>query len=241
VKIAAESLLAPLRQRLLPAVAILLLMLAGCAHRGPVLPPYQESPLESLSSSVSLSVSTPAGVRNGNGHLLYRRPDSFRLVMLTPFGSVALDSYAIGPRLTLLIPAKALAYSGTADELPDRAGIEGWRLLRWVVDGDPFRLPAGPNRLEREDPLLGKVTARYDEEGLLAGKETATGERAEYGDYRIVDGIPFPGRLAIFDRLGGRITVEFDEPELNRPLEDDAFTPRLEGFTVLPLTEFPGT
>jgi hypothetical protein len=227
--------------RRLPALT-LLLTLTGCAHRGPVLPPYQEEvPIDSISSAVSLSVSTPVGGSGGSGHLLYRRPDSFRLVVLNPFGSVALDSYAVGSRITFLIPSKNLAYSGTTDELAGRAGMQGWRLLRWVVSGDPLRIPAGPARRERDDPLLGKVTARYDEDGLLAEKGTASGDQAEYGDYRVVDGIPFPGRIAISDAHGGRVTVEFDEPELNRPLEEDAFTPRLEGITTLPLTEFSGS
>jgi hypothetical protein len=118
--------------------------------------------------------------------------------------------------------------------------MEGWRLLRWVVDGDPFRIVEGPALLERSDPLLGKVTVRYDGDGLLTEKQTGNGDRAGYGDYRTVDGIAFPGRLTISDHQGGQVTVEFDEPEVNRPLADDAFTPLLEGVTLLPLTEFKG-
>ena len=32
-----------------------------------------------------------------------------------------------------------------------------------------------------------------------------------------------------------RVRLTLDEPEVNTPLEDAAFTPRLDGFTMLPL------
>jgi hypothetical protein len=228
--------------RWLQLLAVLALtVLTGCAHTAPPLPPFQDGVvLETISSAITLSVKSPEGSIGGSGYLLYRRPDSFRLVMLTPFGTTALDSYAVGSRLTFLVPSRSVAYVGDADELPRRAGMEGWRLLRWVVDGDPLRIPAGPARLERNDPLLGTVSARYDADGLLAEKQTGEGDRAVYADYRVVDGIPFPARLTVNDRHGGEVRVEFDEPELNRPLAEDAFTPLLQGLTPLPLTEFKG-
>lgn len=221
--------------------ALLLLALTGCAHTRPDLPAYdKEAEVRTLSSAVTLSVRTAAGGIGGNGYLLFQQPDSFRLVMLTPFGTPAIDSYAVGSRLTFLIPSRNMGYSGTVDELPDRAGMEGWRLLRWVLAGDPLRIATGPALLEHNDPLLGKVSVRYDEDGLLLEKLTEAGDRAFYSDYRTADGIPFPGRLTVHDRHGGQATVEFEEPELNRPLADDAFSPKLESLTILPLQEFKG-
>jgi hypothetical protein len=162
------------------------------------------------------------------------------MVMLTPFGTPAIDSYAVGSRLTFLVPSRQMAYAGTVNDLPDQAGMEAWRLLRWVVDGDPLRIPTGPAMLERDDPVLGTISSRYDEDGLLLEKQTEAGDRAFYSDYRSAGDIPFPGRLTIHDRHGGQATIEFEEPELNIPLADNAFSPNLDGVTILPLQEFKG-
>jgi hypothetical protein len=52
--------------------------------------------------------------------------------------------------------------------------------------------------------------------------------------------VPFPGVIEFTDRNGLRVKVTFDEPEINKPLEDTALTPNLEGVTILPLANFKG-
>lgn len=218
------------------ALVLMVALLSGCATVPPPLPPHRlDVALETLSSPVTLSVHSDKGGLSGSGHLLYRRPDSFRLVLLTPFGTTAFDLCAVGDRITFLLPAKGVAFSGMVDELPRKAGFDGWRLLKWVLAGDPLARQGGAATMERLEPELGPVTVVYGADGLLAEKRTDAGDRISYSEFGVVAQMALPFRLEIVDRQGGRASLELEEPELNSVLEEGAFSPPLEGMTVLPL------
>lgn len=74
-------------------LALLILTTLGCATapkpREPFIP---GATVETLASGISLSVTSLEGSTGGTGYLLYRRPDSFHVVMLTPFGTTAWSS-----------------------------------------------------------------------------------------------------------------------------------------------------
>lgn len=215
-------------------------LVAGCATV-----PQLQAPLvagatvETLAATVSLSVRTPDGSTGGNGYLLYRRPDRFHLVMLTPFGTTALEFFAAGERITVLLPSKGHAYVGTFADLPTKGGLQGWRMMQWVVEGDPLYLPAAAGRTEERADEGGATLTTYGPDGLLERKRSSRGEVA-YRNYRSLDGVPFPGLVEFSDNHGVRVKISFDDPEVNTPLDEAALTPVLEGMTVIPLADLKG-
>jgi len=218
-----------------------LLVAAGCAGVPIARPAYiAGAVVETLVAEVTVTVHSPDGNIGGNGYLIYRRPDRFHLVMLTPFGTSALEFFAAGDRITLLIPSKGVAYLGTFDDLPERQGLQGWRMMRWVVDGDPLFSPGVTGRVERVGPGGRTGTATYGPDGLLEQKISPDGEQVLYRDYRSVEGVPFPAQVEFSDPRGTRVTIVFEGPEINRPVEDAALTPNLEGVTILPLASLKG-
>jgi len=222
-------------------LAILVLATFGCAGvpkpREPFLP---GATVETLAASVALSVKTPEGSSGGTGYLLYRRPDRFHLVMLTPFGATALEFFVRDDRVTVLFPAKGVAYVGSFRDLPARGGLRGWRMMRWVLEGDPFFLPGTPETVERTDAEGRATVALYDGAGFLQRKSSVDGE-AIYRDYQSVGGVPFPTVIEFRDPQGVRVRITFDEPEVNGPVDDAALTPNLEGVTLIPLADLRGT
>lgn len=194
--------------------------------------------VETLQSPVSVSVKTASRSMGGRGYLIFKRPDRFHLAVLSPFGPTLADIYSDGERLTCVVPGRQAAYSGRIEELPDGHGLRAWAMLRWVVERTPVAGPA----LEQENVNGAGVRERlfYNDQGLLERKVTEEGDQVAYRDYRNVAGVPFPESIELANRWGDTVRIVFDEPEVNRPVDDVALTPRLEGVTVLPLGEFRG-
>lgn len=219
-------------------LSLLFLLLTSCVPlRKQALVYDAGSSLDSLSASVSLSLRSRGGSLSGSGLMVYRRPDRFHFVMLSPFGSTLLEAFALGERLTLVYPSQALAFSGRFDELPDGSSMEGWRLLRWVMDAQPAASPLNGS-VERDGGAAGPESVTY-ESGLVTAKRTSRGDRVRYDDYSLVNGVPLPGRLEVNTSSGDRINLAYDDPEVNGPLDDALFTPRLDGLRVLPLALLP--
>jgi len=111
-------------------------------------------------------------------------------------------------------------------------------MMRWVVEKTPV---AGPS-LERENVNAAGVQERlfYDAQGLLERKETMEGEKVVYRDYRNVEGVAVPESVELTNRQGDSVRISFEEPEVNRPVDEAALTPRTEGMTLLPLSDFYG-
>ena len=227
--------------RILYTLPLLFLLLAGCAT-APKAPPVFRvgATVETLTASIGLSVKTPAGGTGGNGYLVYKKPDRFRMVMLTPFGTTALDFSASGDNVSLAIPSRGTAYTGSFADLPERNGLQAWRLMQWAVEGDPLFDVERAGNTVRSEVGGRKSLAFYNDTGLLERKLTEEGSEVRYLDYQSIDGVPFPSAIEFNDARGARVKITFKEPEINQPLEDGALSPHLEGLDVLPLTEFRG-
>lgn len=217
---------------------LLSLLVSACATvpKALVFPPG--SLVETLSTAVSLSVQSSAGSVGGHGYLVYRRPDQLHLVVLSPFGTTLLEAFALGERITIVYPSQGMAYTGRFDELPDASSLQGWRLMRWVMDADPSDQPGKTGSIDR--PLLqgGRESVTYHS-GLVTEKSTPAGDRVYYGDYELVNGVPLAEELIILNAREDRIRLKLEEPEVNGSLDATVFTPRLEGLTVLPLSDLP--
>lgn len=213
---------------------------AGCATvPKPVLPPTPGKEVETLQSPIVISVKTPEKSTGGRGYLIFKHPDRFHLVILSPFGLTLFEVFSDGERITCIIPSKNSAYSGLISELPDRGGLRSWGMMRWVVARPKFFGPVTGSR-ESMTPDGRKELVYFDEQGFLQRKVTEDGDQVVYGDYRNVNGVAFPGTIELSDWRGNTVKITFDEPEVNEPVEDAALTPDMDGIAVLPFTEFKG-
>lgn len=220
---------------------LLFVLLAGCATAPK--PPLVFRPgatVETLTAGINLSVKTPTGGTGGNGYLLYRKPDQFRMVMLTPFGTTALEFIASGDHVVIAIPSRGNAYTGTFADLPERNGLQAWRLMQWAVEGNPLYDPDRRGTTVRGELGPRHTLAMYDDNGLLQRKLTEDGNEVLYQEYQSIDGVPFPSVIEFNNPNGARVKITFKEPDINQPLQEGALSPNLEGLTVLPLAEFRG-
>lgn len=217
-----------------------LLLLTSCATVAA--PPVNYRPgavVETLSSAVSLSIRTSDSSMGGSGYLVFRRPDQLHLVVLSPFGTTMMEAFAIGDRITLVYPSRSTAYVGRFDELPDKGGLQGWRLMRWVMDADPHEDYRFGGTVSRVNKLGFPEKVTY-ENGLVTSKESPAGDRVRYGRYSAVNGVPVAAELDLRNGRDDLIRITLDEPEINTPLEDAVLVPHLDGLTVLPLSAIQG-
>ncbi len=224
--------------RLLPY--LLFLLLAACTTTHPVL---QNSPMvpgavvDTISSTVTLSLHSTERNLSGRGVMVYRRPDQLRLIMLSPFGTTVMEAQVMGDRLTLSYPASGVAYQGRIDELPASAsGQRGLALLRWVLESDP---PAGaPYNGEVEHATSRGAMERISmRDGQVVEKDLPSGERVRYRNRTVLAGVQIPLELQMENADGARIRLTLEDPEVNTPLEDKVFSIPLQGMRVLPLSE----
>ncbi|HEX9023481.1 MAG TPA: outer membrane lipoprotein LolB [Geobacteraceae bacterium] len=215
------------------------MIFAGCATAPKVQVPFRQgATVETVTATVSIAVKAPQGSTGGHGYLLYQRPDRFHLVMLTPFGTTALETFSSDDRLTILIPSKGVAYAGSFAEMPDNSPLRGWRMIKLMAVDQPLYDPQKKGSVEKS--AGGKVTSFYGASGLLERKKFATGEEVFFRDYQSVEGVPFPTVIEFTDCNGSRVKITFDEPEINKPVESAALTPNLDGITILPLASIRG-
>jgi hypothetical protein len=220
---------------------LIVLALSACATvPKPVEPVKPGREVETLQSVVSLSVKNAAHSMGGNGYLIFKRPDRFHLVVLAPFGVTAMEVYVNGEHVTCLVPSKQTAYTGSFADLPERNALKGWSMMRWVVENPPAASGSDGGEREhiREDGR--KEFLLFDARGLLERKSNEEGDQIIYSNYREISGVAFPVTIEMLDRQGNAVKVAFDEPEINQPVADAALVPNLEGFTVLPITDFRG-
>jgi len=222
------------------ALLLPLLLLSACATiTTPSLDYRPGAVVETLSSAVSLSVHAVDSSMAGNGYLVFRRPDQLHLVVLSPFGTTVMEAFALGDRITLVYPSKSTAFSGSFDELPDKGGLQGWRLMRWVMEADPGADKTVSETVERISKLGFSEKVTY-EHGLVVSKENQAGDHVYYGKYALVNGVPLAAELDLRNNREDRLRIVLDEPEVNTPLEDAVFVPNLDGLTVLPLSAIQG-
>ena len=219
---------------------LIVLLFSGCAAapKPPLTGLIPGKEMETLQSAVNVSVTTADRSLSGHGFLIFRRPDRFHLVILSPFGSPLLEVYSAGERFTCLVPSRHTGYSGLIDELPARDGLKAWSLMRWVVE---WPSSEGASRTRANITRAGKrELLTFDERGLLEQKLTEEGDRVVYGEYHVLDGIPFPELIELTDNRGDRVKIVLEDPELNRPVADAALIPALGGIKILPFSEFRG-
>ncbi len=194
--------------------------------------------LETLTAAVSVVLKGPEKSLGGRGYLVYRKPDRFHIVLLSPFGLTLLEVFSAGENLTCLIPSKGVAYTGRIIDLPDREGLRSWGMMRWVVDSPP---PSGPS-LYRDHLTAEGVREKvfYDGQGLVIRKESENGDQVSFLDYTVVNGVPVAEVIEIASATGERVRLTFSDPEVNQPVEDAMLKPDLTGVKLLPFSAFKG-
>ena len=221
-------------------LCIATLLLAACSTPRPPLDMSKLVPgtsLDTISSSVSISFSSPEKSVSARGVMVYQQPDKLRLVVLTPFGTTALEAFMVGDHLTLLHASKGVAFSGPVSQIPADVGQRGWGMMRWVLASS---LPSDKDGVYQRPWQEGTeaVTVR---DGLLVEKKLTTGEKVTYDRHAVVAGLVLAEELVMENAEGDRIRLLLEEPEVNVALPDNAFVPRLEGLRLLPLSELKGS
>lgn len=217
---------------------VLLSLSSGCATNRIALDYTPGVVVETLSSAVSLSIHATDRSMGGHGYLVFRRPDKLHLVVLSPFGTTMLEAFALGEQITLVYPSRMTAYVGRFDQLPEKGGLQGWHLMRWVMDADPGDKDQN-GTVERlgAQGFMEKVTF---ENGLVVSKTSSGGDQVYYENYAVVNGVPVAGVVEMRNDRDDRVRLVLDEPEVNAPLDAAALTPQLDGMTILPLSAIQG-
>jgi hypothetical protein len=229
--------------RVLSGIALwaLLLLAAGCASAPKTQVPFKAgATVETLAAAVSISIKAPRVSTGGRGYMLFQRPDRFHLVMLTPFGTTAMETFSAADRLTIIIPSRGLAYSGTFSDIPAESPLQGWRMIRLMAADESFFAPEKGGSVEKRSGAMGETTSYYGGSGLKEKEVFSGGEELFFRDYISAAGVPFPGVIEFSGLNGSRVKVTFNEPEINGPLDESALVPNLEGITLLPLASFKG-
>jgi outer membrane lipoprotein-sorting protein len=191
--------------------------------------------LEAFSSNASLSYSSPDRSLSGSGVLMYRKPEQIRAVILSPFGSVLQEVYVSGKLVTIIDSGNGVALSGSSADLPVKGDFSGWRYIHWLVEIDP------PDPSRRTETIarfnrFGQSEQAVFENGLLIAKSTDAGGCVRYGNYRSVQGVAFPLEITYKSGAGETFTIRFEDPEINPPFAEGAFTPNLGKLRMYPLS-----
>jgi len=226
---------------ILPKIAellLLLLSLSACATvQKPLTGLVPGREVETLQSSISITMTSGEHGSGGRGFLIFKYPDRFHVAVLSPFGPTVLDLFSDGERLTILVPSRQTAYTGLISELPVSGEIRTFGMLKWIVARVPPHAPStGAGALIT--PSGDRV--EFDKYGLVQRKISPDGDRVDFTGYRNVNGVAFPESLEFKTSYGDTVRIMFDEPEINTPVEDAVLTPNLEGIKVRPLSEFKG-
>ena len=215
-------------------------LLTACSTTSPQLPLSQSllpgAVVETVSSTVTVSLRTADRNLAARGVMLYRRPDQLRLVLLSPFGTTLMEAQLDGEQLTLAYPANGVAYQGQINELPPATGQRGFAMLRWVLATDTPPGAAATGIVSRP-AVKGVIEQISLQDGLVVEKNLSSGERVRYRNYRSHNGVPLAQELLMESAEGDRIRLTLEEPEVNLSLEDQAFIISLAGLRLLPLSQ----
>lgn len=220
------------------ALLLLLFCLTACATvQKPLTGIVPGREVETLQSSIAISMKSGEHGSSGRGYLIFKYPDRFHMAVLSPFGLTVLEVFSDGERLTCLVPSRQTAYTGLIADLPETGGLKTFSLLKWVVARTPAR-DAATAPEEMVTPSGDRIF--YDKFGLVQRKVSPEGDEVHFAAYRNVNGIAFPDSMEIKNSHGDTVRIVFDEPELNATVENAVLTPNLEGMSVLPLADFKG-
>ncbi len=221
-------------------LCICAVLLTACSTTRPVLDMGKTvagTSLETISSTVSISFRSPEKNMSARGVMVYQQPDNLRLVVLTPFGTTALEAFLVGDQLTLLYASKGVAFNGPLSQIPADVGQRGWGMIRWVLAGS---LPSDKDGVYQR-PWLDGIETVTVKDGLLMEKKLTTGEKVTYSRHTIVAGLVLAQELVMENTEGDRIRLLLEEPEVNVALPENAFVPRLDGLLLLPLSALKGS
>jgi outer membrane biogenesis lipoprotein LolB len=223
-------------RNLLLSLLLLPALLSGCATpQKPLTGLVPGRTVETVQSSISISVSAGTQSTGGRGYLAYQAPALFHLVLLTPFGQTVLEAFSENDRFTCVVPDRRVAYTGLVSELPDNSVLKSVDLLKWVMAPAPFPVPAPA---AGETVQVSGVSYRFDKNGMLERKVSSEGDQVSYRNYQSIEGIAFPESVEVQNRYGAKVRIVFDEPQLNATVEESTLKPDLTGLSVLPLAEF---
>ncbi len=218
-------------------------LLVACATKHPVPVDSLATPgsvVETLSSTVLVSFRTEARSITARGMLVYKRPDQFRLVILSPFGTTLFEALLKGDEITMLYPATGVAFKGSFRELPVKTGLKGWGMMKWVLDSDPPVGALSDSVVDRKLPSGPGNERLVIKNGLITEKSLPGGEIVTYRNHTIMAGVRVPLELLLEGGDGERIKIVLEDPEVNRPLSEQAFFLRLDGVQMMPLAELKG-
>jgi len=220
------------------ATLLLLVCLTACATvQKPLTGLVPGREVETLQSSIAISMKSGEHGSSGRGYLIFKYPDRFHMAVLSPFGLTVLEVFSDGERLTCLVPSRQTAYTGLIADLPETGGLKTFGMMKWVVARTPARDPAtAPGEIVT--PSGDRIF--YDKFGLVQRKVSPEGDEVHFAGYRNVNGIAIPDSMEIKNSRGDTVRIVFDEPELNATVENAVLTPNLEGMSVLPLADFKG-
>lgn len=216
---------------------LLTVSLSGClAFRPPAELEYAVgAAVETLSGTASLSYAASGRSVSGSGFVLYRKPDQIRVVILSPFGSVLQEIYVTGDQVSIVDTGNGVVYSGSNRDLPDSGDVSGWRYIQWIIDIDPPEPTRSTTVIERTNRYGQQEVAAF-ENGLLISKTTAAGGHVRYRRYAATRGVAFPLEIIYETVAKEKFTILFEEPEINVPLTDAAFTFNRDKLRVYPLS-----
>jgi len=225
--------------RFFTGLFLLLLTTACSSLPRPVVDYRVGTAVDTLSAAVSVSIQTADSGMSGHGFMVYRRPGQMYLVMLTPFGTTFLEAFILGDQITLVYPSRSAAYSGQISDLPAKSGLQGWGMMRWVTDVDTPGSELRNGSIKRRN-LQGSMETVTFENGLVTDKVSSDGDRVDYSRYAVIDGVALATEINLRNNRNDQIRLVLDKPEINRPLDETVFLPRLDGMTILPLSEIEG-
>jgi outer membrane lipoprotein-sorting protein len=216
---------------------VALLLQCGCAFVPKQQLSYQPGAVvATLSAAAAFSISRGEQGMGSNGYLLYQRPERLRMVILSPFGTTLMEAIVTDNRITIIYNSKGEAFSGLLEDLP-RIGQGGTFFhARWVMDTDPPGRFVGDGSQERVNSMGDREKVTF-ENGLVVSKTLDNGDMVRYLDYTLVNGVPLASEIIMDSHDGGRFRIKITEPEVNAELAPDAFSTRLEGLKVYPLSE----
>ncbi|MEI6827278.1 MAG: hypothetical protein WCK54_16920 [Desulfuromonadales bacterium] len=230
-----NELLQSLCSRLYPL--LLIPLLSGCMSARPITElTYTDGAIvESFSSNVSISYINSGQSISGSGVLMFRKPDQFRAVIISPFGSVLQEVYIHGEQVSIVDTGNGIAFNGSYKDLPDKGNLSGWRNIQWLFDIDPPEVVRRSTAFERINSYGHQEKAVF-ENGLLISKTTAEGDFVSYGKYSTVKGVAFPFEIIYKTVANEKFTLQFEEPDINAPFADGTFSVNLSKFRVYPLS-----
>jgi len=193
---------------------------------------HSTSKLETLSTNFQLSFRSEEKHGSVRGMLAYKQPDQLRLVLLNPFGTVAMEVLMQQETLTVLYPENGVAFHGPLSQLSSKIGRRGWGLLRWMLENVPPE--KGNGTYERVVDAKAEMVTVQD--GVVIEKRRSSGEQVSYQDYVLVSGVMLAQEQSLQSVDGNRIKILLEEPEVNQLLSEQALMVNLAGVQLLPIT-----